>query len=91
MAAPVSFTPAALLAKYDMPSPRYTSYPTVPYWNEAPLTQERWLLHVQQAFRKISSSNGISLYLYLPFCEKLCPIAAATNASQKTTRWRSPI
>lgn len=27
-------TPAELLAKYDVPSPRYTSYPTVPYWDE---------------------------------------------------------
>jgi oxygen-independent coproporphyrinogen-3 oxidase len=72
MIASVQNTPAALLAKYDVPSPRYTSYPTVPYWDVKPLTQERWLQHVQQAFRKTNSSEGISLYPHLPFCEKLC-------------------
>ena len=69
---PETTTPASLLAKYDVPSPRYTSYPTVPYWDEAPLPQERWLQHVKQAFRKTNSFEGISLYLHLPFCEQLC-------------------
>ncbi|WP_162052509.1 oxygen-independent coproporphyrinogen III oxidase [Pontibacter pamirensis] len=69
---PTYTAPAALLAKYDVPSPRYTSYPTVPYWDDAPLTQERWLEHVQQAFQKTNTSEGISLYLHLPFCEQLC-------------------
>ncbi|RAU81777.1 oxygen-independent coproporphyrinogen III oxidase [Pontibacter arcticus] len=65
-------TASELLAKYDVPSPRYTSYPTVPYWDETPLTQEQWMAHVKQAFRKTNSTEGISLYLHLPFCEKLC-------------------
>lgn len=72
MTAPVTSTPTELLAKYDVPSPRYTSYPTVPFWNEQPLTQERWFLHVQRAFNKTNKTEGISLYLHLPFCEQLC-------------------
>ena len=28
-----------LIAKYDIPAPRYTSYPTVPYWSEDPTTK----------------------------------------------------
>ncbi|QCR23127.1 oxygen-independent coproporphyrinogen III oxidase [Pontibacter sp. SGAir0037] len=61
-----------LLEKYDVPSPRYTSYPTVPFWDNRELEQERWLQHVKQAFHKTNTSEGISLYLHLPFCEQLC-------------------
>lgn len=58
----------SLLEKYDKPTPRYTSYPTVPYWETAP-TQEQWLLEVG---RRIRQSPEISLYIHLPFCEQLC-------------------
>ncbi|PHN03845.1 oxygen-independent coproporphyrinogen III oxidase [Flavilitoribacter nigricans] len=58
----------SLLEKYDKPTPRYTSYPTVPYWDIAP-TQETWLGEVS---RRISQNREISLYIHLPFCEQLC-------------------
>jgi oxygen-independent coproporphyrinogen-3 oxidase len=90
MIAPVQNTPAALLAKYDVPSPRYTSYPTVPYWDEKPLTQERWLQHVQQAFRKTNSSEGISLYLHLPFCENLCTYCGCNKRITKNHAVEEP-
>ena len=62
-----------LVRKYNVPGPRYTSYPTVPYWNEEPPTEEQWKQHVKEAFLKSDASGeGISLYLHLPFCEKLC-------------------
>jgi len=62
-----------LVRKYNVPGPRYTSYPTVPYWEDVAPTQEKWMDHVSSAF-KISEAKGegISLYLHLPFCEKLC-------------------
>ncbi|WP_114778853.1 oxygen-independent coproporphyrinogen III oxidase [Botryobacter ruber] len=83
-------TPADLLAKYDVPSPRYTSYPTVPYWDEKPLTQQQWSLHVQQAFRKTNSSQGISLYLHLPFCEQLCTYCGCNKRITKNHAVESP-
>ncbi len=58
-----------LLEKYDVPAPRYTSYPTVPYWQEAPPSAEVWKQKVRQAFEE---SPAISLYIHLPFCERLC-------------------
>src|ERR1700691_6816312 len=38
----MSAVPASLIAKYDVAGPRYTSYPTVPYWDRAP-TETQWL------------------------------------------------
>ncbi|MBK7870223.1 MAG: oxygen-independent coproporphyrinogen III oxidase [Saprospiraceae bacterium] len=58
-----------LLNKYNIPAPRYTSYPTVPYWQHDPPTIASWKLNVLNAFDK---SNEISLYIHLPYCESLC-------------------
>ena len=60
-----------LLRKYNVPGPRYTSYPTVPYWNEVPPTADQWAASVKKTFDH-SNEEGISLYLHLPFCERLC-------------------
>lgn len=60
-----------LIGKYNVPGPRYTSYPTVPYW-ENNLAEETWKEQVQDAFRQTNDSEGISLYIHLPFCESLC-------------------
>lgn len=61
-----------LIDKYNVPGPRYTSYPTVPYWDkEAPKPKE-WICKVQQAFKASNSTEGISLYIHLPYCESLC-------------------
>ena len=32
----------ALLKKYNVAAPRYTSYPTVPYWDTEDFTQEKY-------------------------------------------------
>src|SRR5665647_3032310 len=60
-----------LLKKYNVPVPRYTSYPTVPFWNES-INVSNWMQLFQQQFMKHNSAEGISLYLHLPFCESLC-------------------
>ena len=62
-----------LVQKYNVPGPRYTSYPTVPYWSTEPPTEAQWKQHVKEAFElSDAGGEGISLYLHLPFCEKLC-------------------
>jgi len=65
-----------LFAKYDVPAPRYTSYPTVPFWTDAPTT-EQWLEHLQRAFA--DSAANWSLYFHLPFCESLCTFCACNT------------
>ena len=60
-----------LIAKYNVPGPRYTSYPTVPHWDRSPSEQE-WRKSVRARFDETNTEQGISLYIHLPFCESLC-------------------
>ncbi len=60
-----------LLNKYNVPIPRYTSYPTVPYWDDT-IDINKWQSLFTKRFSECNEEAGISLYLHLPFCEKLC-------------------
>ena len=62
---------AALLQRYNIPVPRYTSYPTVPNWQDG-LDVSRWKSVVNERFIESGNKEGISLYIHLPFCESLC-------------------
>jgi oxygen-independent coproporphyrinogen-3 oxidase len=68
-----------LIQKYNNPGPRYTSYPTVPYWNEADFTYETWIETFKKSFIESNSSEGVSLYIHLPFCESMCTFVVAMN------------
>jgi oxygen-independent coproporphyrinogen III oxidase len=61
----------ALLHKYNVPVPRYTSYPTLPSWKPF-ISTEEWRNSLQGRFAACNSTQGISLYIHLPFCESLC-------------------
>ena len=65
-----------LFAKYDVPAPRYTSYPTVPFWTDSP-TSEQWIGHLNKAFDDPTATW--SLYFHLPFCETLCTFCACNT------------
>jgi oxygen-independent coproporphyrinogen-3 oxidase len=65
-----------LFAKYDVPAPRYTSYPTVPFWTDSPTT-DRWLTELNKAFADQAATW--SLYFHLPFCESLCTFCACNT------------
>jgi oxygen-independent coproporphyrinogen-3 oxidase len=69
----------ALIKKYDVPVPRYTSYPTVPYWNPETFTVQAWQQAVKRCFDETNQASGISLYLHLPFCESLCTYCACNT------------
>jgi oxygen-independent coproporphyrinogen-3 oxidase len=60
-----------LLRKYNVPGPRYTSYPTVPYWDTTP-TEAQWLDRIDNAIGADTAGNGASLYVHIPFCRSLC-------------------
>ena len=33
---------ATLIQKYNIPGPRYTSYPTVPFWDKEGINERHW-------------------------------------------------
>lgn len=61
-----------LIRKYNVAGPRYTSYPTVPYWENDPMDIEAWKKNVKTTFDQTNQSQGISLYIHLPFCSNMC-------------------
>jgi oxygen-independent coproporphyrinogen-3 oxidase len=65
-----------LIQKYNIPGPRYTSYPTVPFWDKQGIASEDWKNSVKKSFIESNDKEGISLYIHLPFCESLCTFCA---------------
>ncbi len=66
----------SLIQKYNIPGPRYTSYPTVPFWDDATFTKQNWIHSFQKSFKESNLKEGISVYIHLPFCESLCTFCA---------------
>jgi oxygen-independent coproporphyrinogen III oxidase len=60
-----------LIQKYNVPAPRYTSYPTVPLWSND-VNQKSWFDLLKKAYQQFGDEEGIHLYIHLPFCESLC-------------------
>ena len=58
-----------LLARYDRPGPRYTSYPTAPEFNDA-FGPEEYDERLASANRR--SEDPLSLYVHIPFCGARC-------------------
>ncbi|GAK93389.1 coproporphyrinogen III oxidase [Nonlabens ulvanivorans] len=63
---------SSLVQKYNVAGPRYTSYPTVPYWEENSFTKSDWESSVIKSIKESNQKEGISLYIHLPFCEAMC-------------------
>ncbi|TNJ43529.1 oxygen-independent coproporphyrinogen III oxidase [Tamlana fucoidanivorans] len=80
----------SLVNKYNIAGPRYTSYPTVPYWDNATFSLEQWKLSLKQSFIESNSKEGISLYIHLPFCESLCTFCGCNKRITKQHSVESP-
>ncbi|TXH20527.1 MAG: oxygen-independent coproporphyrinogen III oxidase [Chitinophagaceae bacterium] len=66
----------SLIDKYNIPEPRYTSYPTVPYWDNDSFSAAMWIESLKKSFEETNDKEGISIYIHLPFCESLCTFCA---------------
>ena len=80
----------SLLQKYNVPGPRYTSYPTVPYWDESNFNYEIWVETLKKSFLESNTSEGISLYIHLPFCESLCTFCGCNKRITKNHMLENP-
>ncbi|WP_040278131.1 oxygen-independent coproporphyrinogen III oxidase [Psychroserpens damuponensis] len=73
----------SLVSKYNVAGPRYTSYPTVPYWDNASFSLKKWKESLIQSFNESNESEGLSLYIHLPFCESLCTFCGCNKRITK--------
>jgi Coproporphyrinogen III oxidase and related Fe-S oxidoreductases len=78
-----------LVQKYNVAAPRYTSYPTVPFWDNEAFSRMAWTNQVYQTFQQ-SKEKGISLYIHLPFCESLCTYCGCNTRITKNHRVEEP-
>ncbi len=61
--------PQSLIEKYNIPIPRYTSYPPANFFVEGFGTTD-YLKAVEQS--NLEKSENISIYIHIPFCTQLC-------------------
>ncbi len=72
-----------LLTRFDVPGPRYTSYPTADRFVEA-FGEDEYVLALQQ--RRLGAAGKalpLSLYVHIPFCESLCYYCACNKIITK--------
>ncbi|MCT4630800.1 oxygen-independent coproporphyrinogen III oxidase [Winogradskyella sp.] len=79
-----------LVNKYNVAGPRYTSYPTVPYWNSESFSLQKWKDVLKKSFDESNKDEGISLYLHMPFCESLCTFCGCHKHITKRHEVESP-
>ncbi len=72
-----------LLTRFDVPGPRYTSYPTADRFVEA-FTESDYIQALEQR-REATRLKGqpLSLYVHIPFCESLCYYCACNKIITK--------
>ena len=75
----MSFLTPELLTRFDVPGPRYTSYPTADRFVEAFSQQD-----LRQALDLRNQGLGqknrpLSIYVHIPFCESLCYYCACNK------------
>ena len=77
------------IKKYNVPGPRYTSYPTVPFWKNDQLSENEWIDSINTNYNFFQSSD-ISVYIHLPFCESLCTFCGCHKRITKNHAVETP-
>ena len=67
------------LGLFDARVPRYTSYPTAPIFSP-----EVGARHQANALAVLNPDEPVSVYLHIPFCERLCWFCACRTQGTKT-------
>jgi oxygen-independent coproporphyrinogen-3 oxidase len=72
-----------LLQRFDVPGPRYTSYPTADRFVEAFTAADYGQALVQRRTGPAGLTMPLSLYVHIPFCESLCYYCACNKIITK--------
>lgn len=78
-----------LIQKYNVAGPRYTSYPTVPFWKYPELSSKEWMDSIHRNFDHFQSKE-MSVYVHLPFCESLCTFCGCHKRITKNHKIEAP-
>jgi len=68
-----------LLQRFDVPGPRYTSFPTADRFVEAFGQDDYTLALAQRRQGAPAQARPLSLYVHIPFCESLCYYCACNK------------
>jgi len=71
-----------LLKRFDVPGPRYTSYPTADRFVEA-FGSGDYVQALEQRRSGVAMALPLSLYIHIPFCESLCYYCACNKIITK--------
>jgi oxygen-independent coproporphyrinogen III oxidase len=66
----------SILRTFDIPGPRYTSYPTAPMFSKSYGAQQ---FQEDIAANNRSNNSPLSLYVHIPFCDTLCYFCGCTT------------
>ena len=72
-----------LLTRFDVPGPRYTSYPTADRFVEAFGEADYLQALDQRKNGSMGKATPLSLYVHIPFCESLCYYCACNKIITK--------
>lgn len=72
-----------LLSRFDVPGPRYTSYPTADRFVEAFDQADHIQALTQRQNGTFGKPSALSLYVHIPFCESLCYYCACNKIITK--------
>lgn len=77
----------ALIKRYDVAAPRYTSYPTAPQFQ--PVEVRRYA-DWAEASNAQPGSNPLSLYVHIPFCSTVCYYCACNKIITRNRKHAAP-
>jgi oxygen-independent coproporphyrinogen-3 oxidase len=75
------------ISQFNQAVPRYTSYPTVPFWDIEAFSHEIARTRFVEAIKK---EGHIFLYIHLPFCESLCTYCGCNKRITKNHDYELP-